>query len=84
MKYAAEMGSRATIYILSRDTVWLQTGFELMIGFTGLFDTARDYNSLLHTHWYPQSRCSVAASNGGRPPSGFPKYPRSQLPATLD
>jgi hypothetical protein len=28
-------------------------------------------------------RCSIAASNGGRSPSsGFPKYPRHQLPAS--
>jgi hypothetical protein len=32
---------------------WLQTGFELMIRFIGLFDTARDYTlqfTVTHTH----------------------------------
>jgi hypothetical protein len=43
----------------------------LMIRFNGLFDTAHDYSSLLHTHTHqcPQSRlhchCLVAASNSG-------------------
>jgi hypothetical protein len=46
------------------------------------------YNSLLHTytivHRYVfTSRCSVVASKGGpSPSSGFPNYPRLQLPAS--
>jgi hypothetical protein len=50
------------------------------------------YSSLLHTqiHTHTQthttvfsSRCSVAASNSGQPPSsGFPNYVRPQLPAS--
>jgi hypothetical protein len=60
-------------------------------GFIGLFDTARDYTlqfTITHTHTLVSShvfisRCSVAASNGWRSPSsGFPNYPRSQLPAS--
>jgi hypothetical protein len=36
----------------------------------------------VHSHVFT-SRCSVAASNGGRSPfSGFPNYPRAQLPAS--
>jgi hypothetical protein len=47
------------------------------------------YNSLLHAHTnvhshFFTSHCSVAASNGRRyPSSGFPNYPRRQLPASL-
>jgi hypothetical protein len=59
-----------------------------MIGFIGLFDTARDYTLqfiITHTHTHTSvftSRCSVAASNGRRSPSfGFPNYPSLQLPA---
>jgi hypothetical protein len=33
----------------------------------------------VHRHVFT-SRCSVAASNGGRSPSGFPHYPQPQLP----
>jgi hypothetical protein len=69
---------------------WLQTGFGLMIGFIGLFDTARDYNlqfTVMHIHTIVHSRVftslMVTASNGGRSPSsGFPNCPRSQLPAS--
>jgi hypothetical protein len=62
-----------------------------MIGFVGLFDTARDYTlqlTVLHTHirvhsYVVISRCSVAAFNSGRSPSSaFPNYPRRQLPAS--
>jgi hypothetical protein len=61
-----------------------------MIEFTGLFDTGRDYilQLLLHTHTSVHShvftsRCLVTASNCGlSPSSGFPKYPRPQLPAS--
>jgi hypothetical protein len=70
---------------------WLQMGFELMIGFTGLFDTARDYtlqftiiytHTSVHSHVFT-SRCSVAASKGGHSPSSrFSNYPRPQLPAS--
>jgi hypothetical protein len=68
----------------------LETGFVLMIGFIELFDTARDYTLLLHTHTITRvyshvftRPCSVAASNGGRSlSSGFPNYPRPQLPAS--
>jgi hypothetical protein len=78
-------------------TVWL-TGFGLMTGFIGLFDTARDYTlQFLHTHtrarthartlWCPQSRlhsgCLVAVSNGGRFSSSvFPNCPCPQLLAS--
>jgi hypothetical protein len=38
-------------------------------------------NTRVHSH-VSTSRCSVAASNSGRSPSsGFPNYPRPQLPA---
>jgi hypothetical protein len=46
------------------------------------------YSSLLHTHTSVPSHvftscCSVAACNGGHSPSsGFPNYPRPQLPAS--
>jgi hypothetical protein len=69
----------------------VNAGFELMTGFTGLFDTACDYTLLLHcythTFLYPQSRlhcrCLVEASNRGRSPfSVFPNYPRPKLPAS--
>jgi hypothetical protein len=64
-------------------------GFGLMIGFIGLFDTEGDYTlqfTITHTsvlsHVF-DSRCSVAASNGGRSPSsGFLIYPRHQLPGS--
>jgi hypothetical protein len=53
-----------------------------MIGFIDLFETARDYTlqytvtHTVHSHVFT-SRCSAAASNGGRSPSsGFPNYPR--------
>jgi hypothetical protein len=64
-----------------------------MIGFIGLFDTARDCtlqftvtrtrtHASVYSHTF-SSRCSVAASNGGISPySGFPNYPRPQLSAS--
>jgi hypothetical protein len=62
-----------------------------MIGFIRPFDTARDYilqftitHTLysVHSHVFT-SRCSVAASNGGRSPSsGFLNYPRPKLSAS--
>jgi hypothetical protein len=59
-------------------------GFGLVVGFIGLFDTARDYtlqvtvtHTSIHSHVFT-SRCLIAASNGGRSPySGFPNYPRT-------
>jgi hypothetical protein len=67
--------------------------FGLMIGFIGFFDTARDYHlqfTIRNTHtridvhsYIFTSRCSVAASNGGRFLSfGFPKFPQHVLPAS--
>jgi hypothetical protein len=60
-----------------------------MIRFIGPFDTARDYTlqfTITQTSVLSHglhSRCLVAASNGGRSPfSGFPNYPRPQLPAS--
>jgi hypothetical protein len=66
-----------------------------MIGFIALFDKARDCTlqvTVTHTHTHSHtsvhshvisSRCSVAASNSGRSPSsGFPNYPRRQLPSS--
>jgi hypothetical protein len=44
--------------------MWLLTGFELVIGFTGHF-TAGDHTNHYHTQC-SQSRCLVTASNGGR------------------
>jgi hypothetical protein len=64
-------------------------GFGLVIGFIELLQI-RDYDYTLQfaiTHTLvstitPSSRCSVAAPKGGRSPSsGFPNYPRPQLPA---
>jgi hypothetical protein len=66
-----------------------------MIGFIGLFDTARHYTSqftvthprthtrsCLHSHVFTR-RCSVAAYNGGHfPSSGCPNSPRPQLRAS--
>jgi hypothetical protein len=55
-----------------------------MIGFIGLFDTARGYTlqfTIMHTHASIHShvfsrRCSVVAFNGGRSSSSvFPNYP---------
>jgi hypothetical protein len=74
---------------------WLYTGFGLMVGYIGFFDTARDYSlqfiithtrarvrTSVHCHVFT-SRYSVAASNGWCfPSSGFPNYPRPQLPAS--
>jgi hypothetical protein len=61
---------------------WLLKGFGLMMGFIGLFDTARDYTlqftirhalANIDSHIFTD-RCSVAASSSGRSPSsGFPK-----------
>jgi hypothetical protein len=69
--------------------VWLQTILGLMIGFIGLFDTARDYilqffitDTLVTTVTF-SCRCLVVASNGGGfPSSGIPNSPRPQLPAS--
>jgi hypothetical protein len=75
---------------------WPCTGFGLMIGFIGLFYTARDYtlrftitharthrhaHTGVHSHVFT-SHFLIAASNGGCSPSlGFPNYLRPQLPA---
>jgi hypothetical protein len=58
--------------------VWLETGFGLIIGFIGLFDSARDYTlqfTISHT---------LVSTVTSSPSSGFPNCPRPQLPATLD
>jgi hypothetical protein len=60
-------------------------GYGLVIGFTGLFDTAQTtlYSLLLNTHTSVHShvftnRCSVVAFNNGcSPSSGFPDCPRA-------
>jgi hypothetical protein len=65
-------------------------GFLLMVGFTGLLDTARDYtlqftitHRLVPTVMYSLVNVTVVASNGGRSPfSVFPNCPRPQLPAS--
>jgi hypothetical protein len=62
--------------ILSRCVSDHRRGSGLMIGFIGLSDTERNYTVQftithtlsVHSHVFT-SRCSVAASNGGRPPS---------------
>jgi hypothetical protein len=62
-----------------------------MLEFVGLFDTSRDYTlqvTITHAHTSAHihvftSRCSIAASKGGRfPSSGFLNYPRPQLSAS--
>jgi hypothetical protein len=62
--------------------------FGLVIGFIGLFDTARDYTlqyTVTHTHTNVHShvftsRCSVTASNSGLSlSSGILNYPCQQL-----
>jgi hypothetical protein len=72
---------------------WLEADFGLLIGFTGLFDTAREYTlqfTITHTHTHTSvlnrvfiSRRLVATYNGRRSPfSVFPNCPRSQLRAS--
>jgi hypothetical protein len=62
-----------------------------MIGFIGLFDTARDFTLQFAVTHRPASvlshvfisRCSVVSSNGEcSSSSGFPKYPWPQAPAS--
>jgi hypothetical protein len=77
------------IHLYCHVTEWLQTGFELMIGFTELFDTARDYAlQFTVTHTLVSTvTCSLplfgSGFNGGRFPfSGFLNCLCSQLPAS--
>jgi hypothetical protein len=74
--------------ILSR--VWVWTVFGVIIAFIKFVYTMRDYT--FHYRYYTHisvhsqvftSRCSIAASNGGRSLfSKFPNYLRPQLPAS--
>jgi hypothetical protein len=56
-----------------------------MIGFIELYNlqsTITHTHTIVHSH-VSTSRFSVAASNGGRPPSSaFPNCPQPQLPAS--
>jgi hypothetical protein len=57
---------------------------ELLSFWTFFFPSPCILETSVHCHVIA-GRCSVAASNGGRSPSsGFPNYPRPQLPAILD
>jgi hypothetical protein len=64
-------------------------GFGLVIGFTALSDTARDYTvhftvtqTSVHSHVFT-SRWLVVAFNGGFSPSSrFLNCPRPQIPAS--
>jgi hypothetical protein len=62
--------------------------FGLMIGIIGLFDTARDYTlRFTITHTYTKvstvtSSLAVARQQAPTAASGFPNFPRPQLPAS--
>jgi hypothetical protein len=59
-------------------TLW----YRAWLHFTVHYYTHTHTHTSVHSHIFT-SRCSVATSNGGRSPcSGFPHYPRPQLPVS--
>jgi hypothetical protein len=75
------------VYGVTIDGVWISNWIYWTVTLrysSWLYFTIHYYtHTSVHIHVFT-SRCSVAASNGGRSPSsGFPKCPRHQLPASL-
>jgi hypothetical protein len=61
---------------------WLDLLDSLIQRVTTLYSSLLHIHTSLYSHVF-NSRCLVAASNGGRSPSsGFPNYPRPQLQAS--